>query len=55
MRTASNVGFICSASPAITPTFTRCGELNLNGMVDAQIAMLEGELFGGRHGCVLVD
>ena len=25
--------------------FTRCGELNLNGMVDAQIAMLEGELF----------
>jgi len=27
--------------------FTRCGELNLNGMVDAQIAMLEGELFVG--------
>jgi hypothetical protein len=25
--------------------FTRCGELNLNGMVDVQIAMLEGELF----------
>jgi hypothetical protein len=24
--------------------FTRCGELNLNGMVDAQIAILEGEL-----------
>ena len=24
--------------------FTRCGELNFNGMVDAQIAMLEGEL-----------
>ena len=24
--------------------FTRCGELNLNGMVDAQIAVLEGEL-----------
>jgi hypothetical protein len=24
--------------------FTRCGELNLNGMVDAQIAMLESEL-----------
>jgi hypothetical protein len=24
--------------------FTRCGELNLNGMVDAQIAMIEGEL-----------
>ena len=25
--------------------FTRCGELNLNGMVDAQVAVLEGELF----------
>jgi hypothetical protein len=25
--------------------FTRCGELNFNGMVDAQIAMLESELF----------
>ena len=25
--------------------FTRCGELNLNGMVEAQVAMLEGELF----------
>ena len=24
--------------------FTRCGELNLYGMVDAQIAVLEGEL-----------
>ena len=24
--------------------FTRCGELNLNGMVDAQIAALEGKL-----------
>jgi len=24
--------------------FTRCGELNLYGMVDAQIAMLEGQL-----------
>lgn len=24
--------------------FTRCGELNLNGMVDTQIAVLEGEL-----------
>jgi len=24
--------------------FTRCGELNLNGMVDAQIAVVEGEL-----------
>jgi hypothetical protein len=27
--------------------FTRCGELNLNGMVDAQIAVLEGELLAG--------
>ena len=26
--------------------FTRCGELNVYGMVDAQIAALEGELFG---------
>jgi hypothetical protein len=25
--------------------FTRCGELNVNGMVDAQIAMIECELF----------
>ena len=25
--------------------FTRCGELNVFGMVDAQIAVLEGELF----------
>lgn len=25
--------------------FTRCGELNLFGMVDAQIAVVEGELF----------
>ena len=24
--------------------FTRCGELNLNGMVEAQIAVMEGEL-----------
>jgi hypothetical protein len=24
--------------------FAHCGELNLNGMVDAQIAMLESEL-----------
>jgi hypothetical protein len=27
--------------------FTRCGELNLNGMVDTQIAILEGELLAG--------
>ncbi len=28
--------------------FTRCGELNLQGMVDAHIAMLEGELLSGN-------
>jgi len=28
--------------------FTRCGELNCFGMVDAQIALLESELFGGE-------
>jgi hypothetical protein len=28
--------------------FTRCGELNLYGIVDAQISLLEGELFSGR-------
>jgi len=28
--------------------FTRYGELNVNGMVDAQIAMLEGDLFAGN-------
>ena len=27
--------------------FTRCGELNLNGMVDAQLAVVEGELLAG--------
>ena len=27
--------------------FTRCGELNLYGMVDAQIAVIEDELLGG--------
>ena len=27
--------------------FTRCGELNLFGMVDAQIAAVEGKLLGG--------
>jgi len=27
--------------------FTRCGELNVYGMVDAQIAVVEGELLGG--------
>jgi len=33
------------ANTAKHVAFTRCGELNFNGMVDAQIAMLEGELF----------
>jgi len=28
--------------------FTRCGELNLYGMVDAQIAVLEGEVLAGK-------
>ena len=28
--------------------FTRCGELNLYGLVDAQIAVLEGELLAGN-------
>ena len=28
--------------------FTRCGELNLYGIVDAQIAVLEGELLSGQ-------
>jgi len=28
--------------------FTRCGELNLNGMVEAQIAVLEDELLAGH-------
>jgi hypothetical protein len=27
--------------------FTRCGELNVNGMVEAQIVALEGEFFSG--------
>jgi len=28
--------------------FTRCGELNLHGMVDSQIAVFEGELLTGN-------
>jgi hypothetical protein len=28
--------------------FTRCGELNVHGMVDAQIAMLEDKLFASN-------
>jgi hypothetical protein len=33
------------ANAAKHKAFTRCGELNLFGMVDAQIAVVEGELF----------
>ena len=29
--------------------FTRCGELNVHGMVDAQIAVLEGEVLASTH------
>ena len=42
-----------SADPAVLANtakhfaFTCCGELNVNGMVDAQIAVLESELFAG--------
>ena len=32
------------ASAAKHFAFTRCGELNVFGMVDAQLALLEGEL-----------
>jgi hypothetical protein len=28
--------------------FTRCGELNVGGMVDAQIAAVESELLSGK-------
>ena len=28
--------------------FTRCGELNVSGMVEAQIAVAEGELLAGK-------
>ena len=43
-----------SADPAVLANtvkhfaFTRCGELNVFGMVDAQIAVLESELFAGN-------
>jgi len=33
------------ANTAKHVAFTRCGELNLFGMVDAQVAVVEGELF----------
>ena len=29
--------------------FTYCGELNVNGMVDAQAALFEGELLAGNR------
>lgn len=35
------------ANTAKHHAFTRCGELNLFGMVDAQIAVVEGALFAG--------
>ena len=28
--------------------FTRCGELNLYGLVDAQLSLMEGELLAGN-------
>ena len=36
------------ANTAKHVAFTRCGELNLYGMVDAQIEVLEGELLSGN-------
>ena len=36
------------ANTAKQLAFTRCGELNLYGMVDAQIAVVEGELLAGN-------
>jgi hypothetical protein len=36
------------ANAAKHHAFTRCGELNLFGMVDAQIAVAEGELLAGN-------
>ena len=29
--------------------FTRCGELNVYGMVDAQVAVVEGELLSAKR------
>jgi hypothetical protein len=34
------------ANTAKHVAFTRCGELNLYGMVDAQIATVEGKVLG---------
>ena len=36
------------ANTAKQLAFTRCAELNLYGMVEAQIALVEGELFAGN-------
>jgi hypothetical protein len=36
------------ANAAKHVAFTRCGELNLNGMVDAQIAVVDSELLAGN-------
>ena len=36
------------ANMAKHSAFTRCGELNLFGMVDAQVAIVEGELLAGE-------
>ena len=36
------------ANMAKHSAFTRCGEVNLYGIVDAQIAVLEDELFAGN-------
>jgi hypothetical protein len=36
------------ASVAKHLAFSRCGELNLKGMVDAQIAVFESELLAGN-------
>jgi hypothetical protein len=33
--------------------FTRCGELNFNGVVETQIAVFESELLAGQHACFL--
>ena len=35
------------ANAAKHHAFTRCGELNIFGIVDAQIAVVEGELLAG--------
>ena len=37
------------AHTAMHIAFTRCGYLNLNGMVEAHIAVIEGELLSSNH------